>query len=287
VHDRQAVDRHRGKKRTIAPCHWGTIWKKGRRRVERMTREPGRQGSEEYVEPRKGRSASGDALATLEKFASLDQYSLSQRVVIRLAGWLLYWLILLLGATVRLRVVGAEHDDPAIPRVICFWHNRIPMGTYFFRRRGIVVMSSRSFDSEYIARFIQRFGYGAARGSSTRGGRTALLQMIRAVRAGRSAGFSVDGPRGPLYVAKPGALLLAAKTGAHILPFSLSLERCWRLRSWDRIEIPKPFTRGVAVLGTPLAIASGTDPGELDRLQQALEEVRARADAELTRAAAP
>ena len=140
-------------------------------------------------------------------------------------------------------------------------------------------MSSRSFDSEYIARFIQRFGYGAARGSSTRGARAALIQMIRAVRAGRSAGFSVDGPRGPVYVAKPGALLLAAKTGAPILPFSVTLEHCWRLRSWDRIEIPRPFTRAIAVIGEPFQVASGTEPAELDRFQRALEEVRDRGDA--------
>lgn len=219
-----------------------------------------------------------DRLAGLDRFARLDQYSLRQRLVIRVAGWLLYWLILLIGRTVRFTVVGAEHDQPETPQVICFWHNRIPIGTYFFRRRGIVVMSSRSFDSEYIARFIQRFGYGAARGSSTRGGGSALIQMIRAVRAGRSAGFSVDGPRGPLYVAKPGALLLAAKTGAPILPFSVSLERCWRLRSWDRIEIPKPFTRAIAVLGRPFQVESGTDAASLDLLQRALEEVRQQGD---------
>ena len=219
-----------------------------------------------------------DRLAGLDRFARLDQYSLRQRLVIRVAGWLLYWLILLIGRTVRFTVVGAEYDQPGTPQVICFWHNRIPIGTYFFRRRGIVVMSSRSFDSEYIARFIQRFGYGAARGSSTRGGGSALIQMIRAVRAGRSAGFSVDGPRGPLYVAKPGALLLAAKTGAPILPFSVSLERCWRLRSWDRIEIPKPFTRAVAVLGRPFQVESGTDAAALDLLQRALEEVRQQGD---------
>ena len=228
-------------------------------------------------QPRQVRAAI-DPLAALDRFATLDQYSFQQRLIIRFVGWLLYWLILLIGRTVRFTVVGAEYDRPGTPQVICFWHNRIPIGTYFFRRRGIVVMSSRSFDSEYIARFIQRFGYGAARGSSTRGGGTALIQMIRAVRAGRSAGFSVDGPRGPLYVAKPGALLLAARTGAPVLPFSVSLERCWRLRSWDRIEIPKPFTRAVAVLGQPFQIESGTDDVALDRLQRALEEVRYQAD---------
>lgn len=219
-----------------------------------------------------------DHLSHLYAFAKLDKYTWKQRLVIRLAGLLLYWLILMLGRTVRFRIVGEEHLAGGRPLVICFWHNRIPIGTWFFRRRGIVVMSSRSFDSEYIARFIQRFGYGAARGSSTRGAEAALIQMIRAVRAGQSAGFSVDGPRGPIYVAKPGAVLLAAKTGAAILPFSVSLRHCWRLPSWDRIEIPKPFTRAVAVIGEPFHVASGTDPAEHQRLQLALEEVRDRAD---------
>jgi len=220
-----------------------------------------------------------EPLSRLDDFAELSQYNWKQRIVIRLAGLLLYWLILLIGKTVRFTVVGSENIDPRNPQVVCFWHNRIPIGTYFFRRRGIVVMSSRSFDSEYIARFIQRFGYGAARGSSTRGARAALIQMIRAVRAGRGAGFSVDGPRGPVYVAKPGALLLAAKTGAPILPFSVTLEHCWRLRSWDRIEIPRPFTRAIAVIGEPFHVVTGTDPEELNRFQRALEDVRDRGDA--------
>jgi len=236
---------------------------------------PGIEPVEPAIEP------GGDSLARLYQFAPLGQYGFRQRLAIRLAGLLLYWLILLIGKTVRFTIVGSENDDPRRPQVVCFWHNRIPIGTWFFRRRGIVVMSSLSFDSEYIARFIQRFGYGAARGSSTRGARAALIQMIRAVKAGRSAGFSVDGPRGPVYVAKPGPLLLAARTGAPIVPFSVSLERCWRLRSWDRIEIPRPFTRAVAVVGVPFHVRSGNDPAELERLQQSLEQVRDEADRRL------
>jgi lysophospholipid acyltransferase (LPLAT)-like uncharacterized protein len=220
----------------------------------------------------------GEGLDRLYRFASLEQYDWRQRLVIRLAGVILYWLIMLIGRTVRFKVIGAENDHPQRPQVICFWHNRIPVGTWYFRRRAIVVMSSLSFDSEYIARFIQRFGYGAARGSSTRGAKAALIQMIRAVRAGRSVGFSVDGPRGPVYVAKPGPLLLAAQTGAPIIPFSVSLEKCWRLRSWDRIEIPKPFSRAIAVIGDPIYVEVGNDRAELERLQQALEEVRDRGD---------
>ncbi len=142
-------------------------------------------------------------------------------------------------------------------------------------------MSSRSFDSEYIARFIQRFGYGAARGSSTRGGKAALIQMIRAVRSGKSAAFTVDGPRGPIYEAKPGAVLLAAKANAALLPFSISLNRYWQLPSWDKIQIPKPFARAVVVLGEPIKVEDDatTHEDKQQELQRALDELREQSDA--------
>lgn len=210
----------------------------------------------------------------LYSFAKLDQYTFKQRIIIRLAGVLLYWLIRVIGATMKFEVIGQENHTENAPLVYCFWHNRIPTATYFWRRRGIVVMSSQSFDSEYIARFIQRFGYGTAKGSSTRGARAGLIQMIRAVRSGKSAAFTVDGPRGPVYIAKPGALLLAAKANAAILPFSISLDRCWRLKSWDRIEIPKPFAQAVVVIGKPIRVQDGNSETELQLFQNALEEVR-------------
>jgi lysophospholipid acyltransferase (LPLAT)-like uncharacterized protein len=213
------------------------------------------------------------------EFAKLDQYSLKQRLIIRTAGVVLYGLIRALGATVRFEVRGREHHTEEKPLVYCFWHNRIPIATYFWRNRGIVVMSSRSFDSEYIARFIQRFGYGTAKGSSTRGALAGLIQMIRAVRAGKSAAFTVDGPRGPIYQAKPGALLLAQKAGAAILPFSISLDRCWRLPSWDRIEIPKPFARAFVVIGEQIEVENADDEQMHQRLQSILERLREESDA--------
>lgn len=214
----------------------------------------------------------------LFQFAPLEKYSFKQRLIIRVAGVALYWLIRTIGVTLRFRVTGWENHTDDAPLVYCFWHNRIPIATYFWRARGIVVMSSQSFDSEYIARFIQRFGYGAARGSSTRGARSALIQMIRAVKAGRSAAFTVDGPRGPIYEVKPGALLLAAKSGAAILPFSISLDRCWRLPSWDRIEIPKPFARVFVVIGERFQVDDPDDSQQLRRLQSALEALRDESD---------
>lgn len=214
----------------------------------------------------------------LYSFAELDKYTFKQRLIIRLAGFILYWLIRVIGATLKFKIVGWENHTDDEPLIYCFWHNRIPTATYFWRRRGIVVMSSQSFDSEYIARFIQRFGYGTAKGSSTRGARAGLIQMIRAVKAGKSAAFTVDGPRGPIYTAKPGALLLSQKANAAILPFSISLDRCWRLPSWDRIEIPKPFARAVVVIGEPIRVKDGGDETELASFQRALEEVRDRGE---------
>ncbi|MFN7929824.1 MAG: DUF374 domain-containing protein [Blastocatellia bacterium] len=141
-------------------------------------------------------------------------------------------------------------------------------------------MSSRSFDSEYIARFIQRFGYGAARGSSTRGGKAALIQMIRAVRAGKSAAFTVDGPRGQ-SMRLPGRMLLAAKANAALLPFSISMNRFWQLPSWDKIQIPKPFARVVVVIGQPINVEDDPATHELkhQELQRTLEELRSTSDA--------
>ncbi len=221
---------------------------------------------------------SADRLYT---FADISSYSFKQRVIIRVAGFALYWLIRVIGATMRFEVKGWENFSATEPLVYCFWHNRIPIATYFWRARGIVVMSSRSFDSEYIARFIQRFGYGAARGSSTRGGKAALIQMIRAVRDGKSAAFTVDGPRGPIYEAKPGAVLLAAKSNAALLPFSISLNRYWQLPSWDRIQIPKPFARAIVVLGKPIKVADdpATHETKHQELQEALEALRHASDA--------
>ncbi|MCI0388508.1 MAG: lysophospholipid acyltransferase family protein [Acidobacteria bacterium] len=220
-----------------------------------------------------------DSFNKLYAFAPLDRYTFKQRLIIRFAGVALYWLIRAIGATLKFEIAGWEHHTDREPLVYCFWHNRIPIATYFWRHRGIVVMSSRSFDSEYIARFIQRFGYGAAKGSSTRGALAGLIQMIRAVRSGKSAAVTVDGPRGPIYEAKPGALLVAKKSEAAILPFSISLDRCWRLPSWDRIEIPKPFARAFVVIGERIYVKDADDEAEQRRFQRALDELRERSDA--------
>lgn len=215
------------------------------------------------------------------KYADLSAYSFKQRLTIRLADWAFYTLIKLIGATVKFETENAEYFE-SIEReqrlpIICFWHNRIFLGTYFFRHRRIVVITSQSFDGEYIARFIQRFGYGAVRGSSTRGGVGALVEMIRLMKNGLATSLTVDGPKGPRCVAKSGACVLAKKTGQPMLPFSVEAEKYWTIKSWDRMQIPKPFTRARVIFGAPIYVGKDATDEELEKkrleLQNELDEL--------------
>src|SRR4030081_609842 len=134
-----------------------------------------------------------------------------------------YRLVAALGSTLRWRTEGLEHLDQIFADgrrpIMAFWHGRILPATVYFRGRGIVVITSENFDGEWIAGIIERFGYGTARGSTSRGALRALLQLKRDMGAGLPAGFTVDGPRGPARVSQPGAAWLAKATGNPILPF--------------------------------------------------------------------
>jgi len=198
---------------------------------------------------------------------------------------LVYPLINALGHTLRWRVEGLQHLNAITASgrqpVMAFWHGRILPATFFFRRRGIVVITSENFDGEWIARTIQRFGYGTARGSTSRGGRKAMLRLVRDMECGKPAGFTLDGPRGPARVAQPGAVWLARTTGNPILPFHCEASRAWTLRSWDRTQIPKPFSTVALVIGEPIAVpAEGTDAqleGARLHLEARLRELESRA----------
>jgi lysophospholipid acyltransferase (LPLAT)-like uncharacterized protein len=132
-------------------------------------------------------------------------------------------------------------------------------------------MSSPSFDAEYIKRFIRRFGYGAVRGSSTRGGVGALVKMIRLMKDGLPAGFSIDGPKGPKYVAKSGANMLAKKTGNPVLPFIIEAEKHWEIGSWDRLQIPKPFSRARVFIAEPIYVEKEAGDREIEESRKLLQ----------------
>ena len=155
--------------------------------------------------------------------------------------------------------------------VMGFWHGRILPATFYFRRRGIVVITSENFDGEWIARIIERFGYGTARGSTSRGGLKAMLRLKRDMERGRAAGFTLDGPRGPARVAQPGAVWLAKASGNPVLPFHLEASAHWTMGSWDRTQVPKPFSTVALAIGEPIAVPSDADDAQVERKRQELE----------------
>lgn len=211
---------------------------------------------------------------------------LAERIRIWLVSQIGYWTIFVLGKSVRWEVQGWENHHAikqAGKRIIyTCWHGRILLATYFWRNCGIVVMTSRNRDGEYIAHVIRRFGYKGARGSSSRGGRRALVEMIHEMRRDNDVGFTIDGPRGPRYVAKPGAVWIASKTGSAIFPFHISPEKKWVLRSWDHFQIPKPFTRALILMAQPIYVKPDATEQELETAQQSLQhildELRERGD---------
>jgi lysophospholipid acyltransferase (LPLAT)-like uncharacterized protein len=228
----------------------------------------------------KGARPAEETIARVYEFADLSSYPPKKRFLIRAADLVFFCLIKIIGRTVRWQVEGWEHWEAAsrdgqLP-IYTFWHNRVFLGTYFWQKRRIVVMTSQSFDGEYIARFIQRFGYGAARGSSTRGAVGAIIEMTRLMRAGAPAAFTIDGPKGPRYVAKMGAVLLAKKTGQPILPFTLSAKRFWEVKgTWDGFQVPFPFTRARVDIAPPIYVPADISDEALeakrDELQAALD----------------
>lgn len=222
-----------------------------------------------------------DKTGEVYRFAPLDAYSRGERLMIRAAARAFYILINLVGKTTRFEIEGYEHyetlEREGVSPILAFWHNRIFLGTYFFRRSGFVVITSQSFDGEYIARFISLFGYGAVRGSSTRGGVKALVEMIRLMRGGAKMALTVDGPKGPLYEAKSGAVLLAKKTGCPILPFSVESAKFRQIKSWDRMQIPKLFSRAKVFFAAPIYVSKDADDEEMEKkrveMQRQLDEL--------------
>ena len=219
--------------------------------------------------------------------ASLADYPLKQRLTIKFAAWAFNLLIRTIGSTLHFEVEGAD-PRPAIlaageTPIFAIWHNRIFASTYYMRGDSIVVLTSKSFDGEYIARFLTKFGFGTVRGSSSRGGVRGMVEMIRLIRAGLPMAFTVDGPRGPRYEVKSGPVVLAKKTGNPIVSFVVECERAWRVNSWDRLQIPKPFSRARVIYTEPVRVDPDADEAGIEakrsELQAKLDEAVRRGEA--------
>lgn len=210
-----------------------------------------------------------------------------QRFLVVVASWVGAALVGVVGPTIRWEVLGQSNEDAVLSTgqraILAFWHRCIFGALWHYRKRGIAVMTSTHFDGEYIARIIQRWGCLAARGSSSRGGLRALAEMARYLRTGHDVAFTIDGPRGPRFIAKPGPIMLARRTGNEILCFHVSLARAYVFRkSWDLLQIPYPFTRAVLFIAPAIRVPPEASP-ELVRekhaeMQAALDRLRQLGD---------
>jgi lysophospholipid acyltransferase (LPLAT)-like uncharacterized protein len=221
------------------------------------------------------------------------RFTLRQRIILRLIITAGYWFIRLIGPTLRVcvsREEGAQETIAQRPLVGSFWHACIIPATYMCRNLGVRVMSSNSYDGEYMGRIIRKFGFVAVKGSSSRNAVRALLGLRRALQAGWSVAFTLDGPRGPRYKVKPGPVALARSSGVPLTMFHMAVDRAWVLNTWDRLIIPKPFSRVLMRFGALIPVPHDASDEDLERYQQQLQDsldrVREFADANVHRAGA-
>ena len=221
--------------------------------------------------------------ATPKADAPWRTFTLKQRIQLWLITWAGYLVIRILGPTIRFSVSWEDGSPKSLaerPYVYSFM--------YWCRDLQVRVMSSDSFDGEYTGRIMQKFGFVKVRGSSSKGAVRALLGMRRELEEGWTAAFTIDGPKGPRYVAKPGPVILSRSTGAPMVVFHIALERAWILKTWDRAMIPKPFTRALMRVSRKIEIPrDGSDEQYHAELQAALDRVRVFAEENIGRAGTP
>jgi lysophospholipid acyltransferase (LPLAT)-like uncharacterized protein len=214
------------------------------------------------------------------------RFTLRQRTVLRMIIFAGYWFIRLIGPTLRVcisREEGAQDTLAQRPLIASSWHSCIIPATYICRNMGVRVMSSNSYDGEYMGRIIRKFGFVAVKGSSSRNAVRALLGLRRALEAGWTVAFTLDGPRGPRHKVKPGPVALGRSSGVPLTMFHVAVDKAWVLNSWDRMMIPAPFSRVLLRFGKLIHVPSEATDEDLERytaeLQSSLDRVCAFAEA--------
>ncbi|MGA3160771.1 MAG: lysophospholipid acyltransferase family protein [Terracidiphilus sp.] len=205
-----------------------------------------------------------------------SRFTLLQRLILAIVPRMVSALIWLCGLTWRFRVLAPDGVTPTVfgerspANIYCFWHQCVLPCTVYFRYSRAVILISRSFDGEMITRILKMFGFDAVRGSSSRGAREGLLGLADVIKTGRTAIFTADGPRGPIYQTKMGPIKLAAMTGARIGCFHLQPEHAWVMRSWDKFLVPKPFTRICVSWGPWTRVPTDLPPEDFESKRQEL-----------------
>ncbi len=198
------------------------------------------------------------------------------RVLFILAEKLTWLIILLFGKTGRIQITNRKFWNELVAHphgfIIVVWHGKMLLPIYVHRNLGIVAMVSEHRDGEMIARTIQRLGYDTVRGSSTRGGTKAFRQMLKELKKGRICTILPDGPRGPRHHFKLGAIVIAQRSGAPILPMTFAAKKSVRLKSWDRFMIWLPLSRLQLIYGCPIAIPRNCSAEELEQYRVKVEQ---------------
>ena len=205
-----------------------------------------------------------------------------RRVRPRILPPVIYFIIKLLGDTYRLKVEGWEKVEVVkTGKILCAFHGRTVMATKLFRNRNYWALISHSRDGEMQNGIFRRFGFQTIRGSTGRGGLKAALEAIKVLRNGDTLVFTPDGPRGPSGIVQEGAMMIARKSGAALIPVGVSAKRRKLFRSWDRFMIPKPFSQCVMLFGDPIYIPEDASEEEVEKLrlefQTAMREIEAEA----------
>lgn len=199
-----------------------------------------------------------------------------------LVGWIVSRLIFLiyklLCVSISWKFAGHRYSSETAPFVLGFWHARILMLPYAFQGWHGSLLISEHQDGSFIADAARLMGLDSTRGSSTRGGARAFLEMVRLARAGHSLGITPDGPKGPREVVQRGTVQLARKGGLPFRSACYATKHHWRANSWDRFYIPKPFTKGVFVISDEVYADSDDDQKNLEKFQAVMDETQRRAD---------
>ncbi|MDQ7057100.1 MAG: lysophospholipid acyltransferase family protein [Ghiorsea sp.] len=197
----------------------------------------------------------------------------------RLIVWAATLIIRFLHRSIRWQYIGSEARPENLQCIISFWHARLLMTPLLVGKWTGPGIVSHHKDGELITRIFMNFGFTAARGSSSKGGARALLKLIRITRDGASPGITPDGPRGPAQLVKNGVAQIAIKSHVPILPVCYATQWHWRLSSWDRFYVPKPFSKGVVVIGEPLYAQDGESIEAFkQRIQCVMDDTQKQAD---------
>src|SRR5277367_6243296 len=207
----------------------------------------------------------------------------SRRIQIPLIASVVYGVIRTLGPTLRYEVLGWQHAERVYAQkrqcIWAFWHRVIIPIVWWYRNHGVVVMNTTAFDGQWTRKVIEWFGFGTAQGSSSRGGLRGLAVMARRMGEGKDCAFTIDGPRGPRYVAKPGPVMLARKTGCPIMVFHVGVDRGKTFeKTWDHFLMPAPFARAMILFAPPIYVPQDADANAMEskhaEMQRELERVR-------------